>query len=112
MKALGTAALPTQYVAPDIEFHAALARHLGSGRVTRMHAGLMQQMQFCMAQVQAHDLLAPTVIVEEHQRIADAIDAGDPELAAGELRDHLERARAALVEFLNAPLTTMSRPGS
>jgi DNA-binding GntR family transcriptional regulator len=100
MKALGVDALPAQYVVPDIEFHTALTRHLGSERLTRMHAGLMEEMQFCMAQVQAHDLLAPTVIVEEHQRIADAIEAGEPDTAAAELREHLEHARAALVAFL------------
>lgn len=100
MKKLGTGALPTQYVAPDIEFHTALAAHVGSNRVTRMHAALMQEMQLCMAQVQAHHLLSPTVIVAEHERIAEAILEGGSEAAAHELRAHLERARIALVGFL------------
>ena len=100
MKALGTGALPTQYVAPDIEFHTALAAHVGSNRVTRMHAALMQEMQLCMAQVQAHHLLSPTVIVAEHERIAEAILERGPEAAAQELRAHLEGARIALVGFL------------
>jgi DNA-binding GntR family transcriptional regulator len=100
MKALGKDALPTQYVAPDIEFHAALAAHVGSRRVTHIHDALMQQMQLCMAQVQAHDLLSPTVIVAEHERIVAAIRDGAPAEAARELEQHLERARSALVEFL------------
>jgi len=111
MKALGPDALPIEYVAPDIEFHAALARQLGSERMTRMHAGLMQEMQFCMAQVQAHHLLATTDIIAEHERIADAIVAGEPETAAAELRNHVERARVALVEFFNAA-SQLPAPGA
>ena len=71
--ALGSGAPPTQYVAPDIEFHAALAAHVGSRRVGQMHAALMQQMQLCMAQVQAHHLLSPGVIVTEHEPVPPAV---------------------------------------
>lgn len=100
MRSLGTAGLPKQYAAPDIEFHVAMTRYLGSERLTRMHVGLMGEMRFCMAQVQAHDLLSPTLIIEEHERIASAILDGKPDRAALEVRDHLERARDALVRFL------------
>lgn len=102
LRELGGHAPPTQYVAPDIEFHMTLAGHLESERVTRMHSALMQEMHFCMAQVQVHDLLSPAQIVAEHERIADAIEHRDPTTATRELQLHLERARDALVEFLNA----------
>jgi DNA-binding GntR family transcriptional regulator len=114
MKALGSSALPTQYVAPDIEFHAALAAHVGSRRIGHMHAALMQQMQLCMAQVQAHHLLSPAIIVAEHERIVAAIADGAPEAAARELEQHLDRARSALVEFLEhgAPSSTEPLPST
>jgi DNA-binding GntR family transcriptional regulator len=102
MKDLDDNAPPKQYVAPDIEFHAALTAQVGSRRVSQMHAALMQQMQLCMAQVQAHHLLSPTVIVAEHERIAAAITEGAAETAARELETHLERARSVLVEFLRS----------
>jgi DNA-binding GntR family transcriptional regulator len=102
MKGLGSSALPTQYVAPDIGFHTALAAHVGSRRICGMHAALMEQMQLCMAQVQARALLSPTIIVAEHERIAEAIRDGEPEAAARELEQHLERARTVLVEFLQS----------
>jgi DNA-binding GntR family transcriptional regulator len=102
MKGLCSSALPTQYVAPDIEFHAVLAAHVGSRRVSHMHAALMQQMQLCMAQVQAHHLLSPTIIVAEHEQIATAIRDGAPEAAARELEQHLERARSVLIDFLRS----------
>jgi DNA-binding GntR family transcriptional regulator len=110
MNALGSGAPPTQYVAPDIEFHAALAAHVGSRRVGQMHAALMQQMQLCMAQVQAHHLLSPGVIVTEHERILAAIRDGAPEVAARELEQHLERARSVLVDFLQNEPNPSSAP--
>jgi DNA-binding GntR family transcriptional regulator len=116
LKRLGTQASPTEYVGPDIEFHTALAGHVGSARLVRLHHGLMQEMHFCMAQVQAHDLLSPSEIVAEHERIAEAIAGGEPDVAARELVDHLERARAALVGFLaaqsdpSAPADSAGRP--
>jgi DNA-binding GntR family transcriptional regulator len=100
MKALGADAPPKHYVEPDIEFHTALAAHVGSRRVSQMHAALMQQMQLCMAQVQVHHLLSPTIIVSEHERILAAISDGEPEEAARALEDHLTRARSLLVDFL------------
>jgi DNA-binding FadR family transcriptional regulator len=102
LKALGQHAPPTEYVAPDVEFHTALAGHIESERVTRMHNALMQEMHFCMAQIQVHDLLSPFQIVLEHERIADAIEASDPGGATRELQLHLERARDALIGFLDA----------
>jgi DNA-binding FadR family transcriptional regulator len=67
-----------------------------------MHAALMQQMQLCMAQVQAHHLLSPTIIVAEHEQIVAAIRDGAPEAAARELEQHLERARSVLIDFLRS----------
>jgi DNA-binding GntR family transcriptional regulator len=108
MKVLGGGAPPKRYVKPDIEFHTELAAHVGSRRVGQMHAALMQQMQLCMAQVQAHHLLSPDVIIAEHERILTAIGDGEPEVAARELELHLERARSVLVDFLQQQATPAS----
>jgi DNA-binding GntR family transcriptional regulator len=100
LKALGTGPAPKLQVARDTEFHATLVAQAGSRRISSMHAALMQQMQLCMAQVQAHHLISPVDIVAEHERIVEAIRDGAPDAAATELEDHLERARVALVGFL------------
>lgn len=96
LRALGTDALPAQYVDPDVGFHAALTRQLGSARIGRVHDGLLQEMRFCMAQVQAERLLSPTVIVTEHEAIATAIRNGRPDEAATAVAAHLNRACNAL----------------
>ena len=101
LRALGTDAPPAEYVAPDITFHEFLTSELNSPRVTRLHEALMQEMTFCMAQVQAHQLLSPRKIATEHERIAKAIKAGQPDAAAAAVEEHLQRASDALVGYLN-----------
>lgn len=41
-----------------------------------------------------------TMVVPEHQRILDAIDKGDAELAGQAMQEHLEKAAAALANYL------------
>lgn len=89
------------FVDADIAFHRALIDALGAPRLSRAHGSLLAETRLCMAQVQAHLLLAPAQIVEEHRRILDAVDAGDPEAAALAVEEHLERARAALLAHLS-----------
>lgn len=105
MKAVDRDAPPGHYVAPDIAFHTAMARDLGSQRINRIHAGLMQEMHLCMAQVQAHDLLSPQIIITEHERIAAAISNGDADEASQASQDHLDRACTALVHHLRTAPT-------
>jgi len=93
---------PRQFVEPDIAFHSELTRHAGGMRLGRIHGSLMQEMRLCMAQVQAHRLVPPDIIIAEHQEIADAIAAGDGPAAAKALRSHLVRARTALVAYLES----------
>ena len=93
---------PRQFVEPDIAFHSELTRHAGGTRLGRIHGSLMQEMRLCMAQVQAHRLVPPDIIIAEHQEIADAIAGGDGTAAAMALRSHLVRARTALVAYLES----------
>lgn len=102
MAELSANAAPRQFVEPDIMFHTALAEQVGGTRLRRIHRGLMQEMHLCMAQVQAHALISPAVIISEHQAIAVAITSGDGDAASATLRSHLERARHALVEYLDS----------
>ena len=102
MRALPSDALPGQIVEPDIAFHTSLATEVGIARLTRIHGALMQEMHLCMAQVQAHHLIAPSMIIAEHQAIVDAIASGDGDAASRSLRSHLAHARVALVEHLKA----------
>lgn len=111
LRALGEDAQPLRYVAPDIAFHTALTGELDSARLTKWHNELMQEMHFCMAQVQAHQLLSPTVIADEHEAIADAIRAGRPDAAARAVHEHLERACSALTDYLG-DAQGLSGPGS
>ena len=34
------------------------------------------------------------LVIEEHRRIVDALEAGDPDLAVGRMAEHLNRASA------------------
>lgn len=108
LEAVPPGSAPAMYVGPDIAFHAALSQHLGSRRVSQIHAGLLQETRLCMAQVQAHQLLGPNVIVAEHQEIIAAIQLGDEHAAAQAMQAHLDRARHALVTYLEQQTSTHS----
>lgn len=84
----------------DVRFHRELVDLLGSARVSAIHDKLINQMRLCLAQVQHHQLLDPSVIEQEHRAILDAIRALDPELADRRGRRHLERARDRLLTHL------------
>jgi DNA-binding GntR family transcriptional regulator len=81
----------------DIAFHRELVAGQSSGRLARMHALLMGEVELCIGQVQAHHLLDASIVAEQHQRILDAIVAGDPAAADRLTRDHIEGARDALL---------------
>jgi DNA-binding GntR family transcriptional regulator len=102
MRMLTADASPGSFVEPDIKFHKLLAEYTECRRLTRIHAALMQEMHLCMVQVQAYRLLSPDVIISEHVRIADAIEAGDSETAVRIMQQHLDAGRNVLVDFLNA----------
>ncbi|HET7357229.1 MAG TPA: GntR family transcriptional regulator [Nocardioidaceae bacterium] len=112
LRAVPEDAPPRQFVEPDIAFHSDLTRQAGGTRLTRIHGSLMQEMRLCMAQVQAHRLIPPDIIVAEHQEIADAIAAGDGAAAAHVLCSHLVRARTALLAYLESVKTPSTSSGN
>lgn len=86
----------------DITFHRALIDGLDSERVTKTHGVLINEMRLCLIQVQAHRLLDPLIIANEHASILDAIAAGDAERAAQQGKAHLDNAEARLTGYLGA----------
>jgi DNA-binding GntR family transcriptional regulator len=84
----------------DIAFHRALVAGQGSPRLARMHALLMGEVELCIGQVQAHQLLDAATVAAQHQRILDAIVAQDPVRADRLTREHITGARDALLAHL------------
>lgn len=85
------------FAAQDAAFHRALASGSPSLRLARMHAALMGEIELCIGQVQAHHLMAGTDVAAQHQRILDAVTAGDQTAAADLARAHIDAAGAALL---------------
>ena len=87
-------------VDPDMRFHTSLIDALANSRTSRMYRSLAAEVKLCMAQVQGRQLLSPEIIVTEHERLLQLIEAGDGEGAARALDEHLSRARERLVGAL------------
>ncbi|MEA5116902.1 MAG: GntR family transcriptional regulator [Propionicimonas sp.] len=85
---------------PDMRFHTALIDALGSPRTSAIYGSLAFEVKLCMAQLQGSHQLSPQIIVAEHARILDLIEAGDGESVAHLLAEHLARARELLAGAL------------
>lgn len=90
-----------EWVEADLEFHNSLVEELGSPRLTRLYASLSGETHLTMAQVKANGLIVSQHIIEEHQAIINAIEAGDADLAVTEVTNHLEHARRRLTSYLH-----------
>lgn len=88
--------------AQDAAFHRALASGSPSPRLARMHAALMGEIELCIGQVQAHHLMSGTDVAAQHQRILDAVIAGDAAAAVDLTRAHIDAARTALLAHYDA----------
>lgn len=86
----------------DIAFHRALVEAQPSPRLARLHALLMGEIELCTGQVRAHRLLELSDIVDQHQRILDAVAAGDAPLAESLTRAHIDGARDRLLAHYDA----------
>ena len=85
----------------DIAFHRALVAGQPSPRLIRMHSLLMGEIELCIGQVQAAQLLTAAAVAEQHQGILDAITAGKPAEAARLTHDHIAFARDALLQHVD-----------
>lgn len=85
----------------DVVFHRALVAGQPSPRLARMHELLMGEIELCIGQVQAARLLTARDVAAQHQRILDAITAGDQARAAELTREHITASRDALLAHLD-----------
>jgi DNA-binding GntR family transcriptional regulator len=89
-------------VDPDMAFHTSLVGSLDSPRTSAIYETLAFEVKLCMAQLQGTQRLSPEIIVAEHTRILELIEAGDADGVAAMLDEHLSRARELLAEALGA----------
>lgn len=94
---LGQANSQASFAQEDIAFHRELVLGQPSPRLARMHGLLMGEIELCIGQVQAHQLLTARDIARQHQGILDAVVAGDAERASRLTRDHITGARERLL---------------
>jgi DNA-binding GntR family transcriptional regulator len=87
----------TDFARFDIAFHRALVAGQPSARLAHLHGLLMGEVELCIGQVHAHDLIDATTVAAQHQGILDAIIAGDPALSERLIRAHIDGARDALL---------------
>jgi DNA-binding GntR family transcriptional regulator len=87
----------TGFAHEDIAFHRELVSGQPSARLARLHALLMGEIELCIGQVQAHQLLTARDVARQHQGILDAVTAGDAISAARLTREHIEGTRARLL---------------
>lgn len=88
-------------VEPDMRFHTALIDAIASERTARMYRTLVDEVRLCMTQVQGRRLLDAHTIASQHAAILDAVRAGDAELAARRLQQHLDSAAQRLTDALS-----------
>jgi DNA-binding GntR family transcriptional regulator len=87
----------TDFAQQDIAFHRALVAGQPSTRLARMHALIMGEVELCIGQVQAAQLLSAADVARQHQGILDAVLAGHHDRAAQLTREHVASARDALL---------------
>lgn len=72
----------------DMQFHETLVALSESPRLQRMHAEMITQVRMCLTQMQhTYDSVEPRL--NEHRLLADAIVAGDADLADRRLLEHM-----------------------
>lgn len=84
-------------VEPDLLFHTSLIDAVGNERISRMYRSLIGEVRLCMVRVQSLHLLDTEMILTEHGRILELIEAGHGEAAAELLDEHLGRACERLI---------------
>lgn len=85
------------FAADDIAFHRALVKAQPSPRLTRMHDGLMGEIELCIGQVEANALWRPADIAAQHSRILRAVVDADPDLAGRLVTEHIATSRDRLL---------------
>lgn len=79
----------------DLEFHELLVELAGSPRLARMHRTLLTETRMCIAALQPTYLTADDRVAE-HERIVEALRAGDAALADRLIVEHMQDGLARL----------------
>lgn len=99
MAALGSDCDPAEASRIDISFHESMVRWARSKRLSRIHQTLVTETRMCLfALEQAEYPLADRV--DEHRRIADAIQKADVPALHRALAEHMDSAIAQLLDPL------------
>lgn len=91
---------PEELAAADQEFHETLVRVSGSPRLQRMARTLLVEKRMCLTALQDKYQADAEALVQEHQGIVDALEAGDEQLVVRRLEEHMNDA----LERLNGSL--------
>jgi DNA-binding GntR family transcriptional regulator len=93
----------TSFPQIDMLFHRSLVVAQRSPRLARMHALIMGEVELCIGQAQGRQLMPVPDIADQHQRILDAVIAGDGPLAGKLARQHVEDSRDHLLAGFDSP---------
>lgn len=91
-----------ELAALDIAFHRALVTGQDNLRLQRMHALLMGEIELCIGQVLAGRLRTAADVASDHQRILDAVTAGDAITAEQLTHQHIAVTRSRLLEHFDS----------
>ena len=84
-----------EFLALDEEFHRTLALSVGRAHAWRVIEGIKAQMDR-IRYLSLDDATPIPRIIEQHERIVDGIEAGDPTVAAAAMRSHLREITLSL----------------
>jgi DNA-binding GntR family transcriptional regulator len=83
----------------DLKFHTALVASSANTRLSKMFATLAVETRICLNELEPA-YPEPTVIVDEHKQMLQAVETGGASSAAKLLRNHLEDAVAQILANL------------
>jgi DNA-binding GntR family transcriptional regulator len=84
-----------EFLALDEEFHRALALSVGRAHAWRVIEGIKAQMDR-IRYLSLDDATPIPLLIEQHERILEGIEAGDPATAAATMRSHLREITLSL----------------
>lgn len=94
LRHVGVNAPYSEFVLPDLRFHAVLVDAFGSPRLSKLYESLRGEIHLCM--VQTSTALGHARILEEHAGVLEFAASGDAEAAVKLMHDHLRGAQQIL----------------
>ncbi|MCH6161649.1 GntR family transcriptional regulator [Streptomyces marispadix] len=85
-----------EVVAHDLALHRALVDGVGSPRMSRVYAGITDEIRLCITQLR-FSYQSPRQIAEEHRELVEEVCSGDADRAVAACRGHLEASERILL---------------